>query len=129
MTIHALTLTLLILLSGQVKSDSSFRSHNIRKAYFAAAGCPSIVMECPSTWTSVGEEDTYLMSVNVEGVENDQTITYCWTISGGEIKSGQGTSTLTVRLPDLHKQTFTATVEVSGLSRECNNKVSCTVAV
>jgi hypothetical protein len=86
-------------------------------------------MECPSTWTSVGEEDTYLMSVNVEGVENDQTITYCWTISGGEIKSGQGTSTLTVRLPDLHKQTFTATVEVSGLSRECNNKVSCTVAV
>ena len=129
MKIHVLALTLLMLLSGQVKSDSSFRSQNSQKVFSASVECPSIVIECPAEWTSVGKEDTYIMSVKVEGVESDRKLTYCWTISGGEIKSGQGTSSLTVRLPDLHKETFTATVEVGGLSKECNNKASCTVAV
>jgi hypothetical protein len=129
MKTFALTLTLLMILSGQVKSSSSLRVQDTQKGSPVAGGCPSIVIECPATWTSVGKEDTYIMSVKVEGVESDQTLTYCWTISGGEIKSGQGTSTLTVRLPDLHKQTFTATIEVGGLPKDCNNKASCTVIV
>src|SRR6185503_8202733 len=55
--------------------------------------------------------------------------TYNWTVSAGQITSGQGTSSITVDTKGAGGNSITATVEVGGVDPSCNRTASCTVQV
>ena len=88
--------------------------------------CPTIDVSCPDT-VSVGEPITFTASVS--GGDPNVTPTFNWTVSAGTIRSGQGTSTITVDTTGLGGQTVTATVDVGGYDRSCTGSDSCTVSV
>jgi hypothetical protein len=69
---------------------------------------------------------------NVSGGSQDTPITYNWTVSAGEIISGQGTSSITVRTPsDRSVSNITATVTLGGLpvGCDCPNTASETAGI
>jgi hypothetical protein len=69
--------------------------------------------------------DTLIYSVRVKGADPKSAMSYKWSVSVGEIKSGQGTASITVDRPN-NTEGFTATAEVAGLPDGCGNKASCT---
>ncbi|HEX9960691.1 MAG TPA: hypothetical protein VGB00_07160, partial [Pyrinomonadaceae bacterium] len=81
--------------------------------------CPTTSITGPSGVTTPGETMTFTANVSGGTAEN---ITYNWTVSAGSIESGQGTPSITVRVPaDLFSSNITATVEIggTGLCAEC----------
>lgn len=83
--------------------------------------------ECPTTFDVSGPSavtkpgDTMTFTANVSG-GSAENITYNWSVSAGSIESGQGSPSITVRVPaDLFNSNITATVEISGtnLCAEC----------
>lgn len=63
---------------------------------------------------NVGDIATYRASLDLKG--SQVTPTFRWTVSVGEIVSGQGTNTIEVRQPNA---CLTATVEVDGFPESC----------
>jgi hypothetical protein len=86
-----------------------------------ASRCPAVRVDCPEDISS----DTWTYTVRVEGVDPRSELTYKWSVSTGEIKSGQGTTTITIDKPDLWKG-ITVTVEVGGLPEGCEKGAACT---
>jgi len=85
----------------------------------AAPGeCPTISVECPSG------ENEIVFSVKVTRENPDCKLTYQWTITRGEIKSGQGTAIIIVEA-ERDGSGIGASVEVLGLPSACANKASC----
>ena len=79
--------------------------------------CATIDVQGPSGITPLDGTMTFTASVT-GGTQT--SVTYNWTVSAGNIVSGQGTPTITVQVnPDLAAQTITATVDVGGLCPEC----------
>lgn len=87
--------------------------------------CPEISISCPGE-VPVGSPAT--VSVNVTGGGNP-SVTYNWSVSTGQISSGQGTPSITVDTASLGGQTVTATVEIGGLPPECDRTKSCSFTV
>jgi len=58
----------------------------------------------------------------------DKPPEYKWTVTGGSIIYGQGTSSIDVKV-DRTAQTVTAMVEVTGFPKVCKNKDSCSTRV
>ncbi len=87
--------------------------------------CPTITIDCPTQFIEPGETGT--VSVNVSGVAPNQNLTYKWSVNGGTIISGQGTSSIT--LTPTAGQTTTATVDIGGLPPECEHTRSCSFIV
>lgn len=87
--------------------------------------CPTITIDCPTQFIEPGETGT--VSVNVSGVAPNQNLTYKWSVNGGTIISGQGTSSIT--LTQEAGQTTTATVDISGLPKGCEHTRSCSFIV
>ena len=125
---YCLALLMLIFAAMPDKTGSAIRGRNtLSGVTFTATGCPNIyIVECPGLDR---KDDTYTIMVKVEGVNPDQKLTYHWTVYGGELKSGQGTSSITVKVGDLRKETFTARVKVCGVPEGCSNTASCSVAI
>ena len=90
--------------------------------------CPKVLITCPDEVPREGR--TYLVKVRVESADRAMTLSYKWSVDGGggEILSGQGTSTLKVRCTH-PENTITTTVEVGGLPRQCVNAASCSFSV
>lgn len=85
--------------------------------------CPTVNISGPSGVTKPG--DTMTFTVNVSG-GTAENITYTWEVSAGSIESGQGTPSITVRVPsDLYNSNITATVNIdgTGLCAECTRRV------
>jgi len=81
--------------------------------------CASISVNGPAGVTSPGETMTF--TANVSGGSQDVALTYNWTVSAGEIVSGQGTPSIVVRAPaDGSVTNITATVDVGGQRADCN---------
>jgi hypothetical protein len=57
-------------------------------------------------------------TVNVSGGTQDN-LTYNWTVSAGNIESGQGTPSIIVRVPTEGTTNITATVELGGFDPAC----------
>lgn len=92
-----------------------------------AQKCPaSITVMAPSGEGETGK--TFQMSVTVNGLPENVSITYSWSISTGKIVSGQGTPVITVD-PGNEPGYCTATVEIGGLPAECVNTSSASVDV
>lgn len=83
--------------------------------------CPVSSASGPQEPVSAGEPLTF--TAKVSGVDPDN-ITYNWTVSGGTITGGQGTSVITVATTkEMEGQTIRASVTISGGFPDfCENK-------
>jgi hypothetical protein len=86
--------------------------------------CPSISVSCPAP-TAPGVPATF--SADLTGGTPGRTPAYRWTVTGGRIASGQGTSTVTVDTAGLAGQELRATVEVEGYGPRCSG--SCATSI
>lgn len=86
--------------------------------------CPRITIACPDT-VEAGQPVT--VSANLSGAAADITPVFNWTVSGGTIIAGQGTSSITVDTTGLGGNSFTANVQVNGFSPTCPLTASCAV--
>ena len=59
--------------------------------------------------------DTVTFTASVNGVSPLDKPTFNWTVSGGKITSGQGSSVITVLADGIELEAITATVEVGGV--------------
>jgi hypothetical protein len=86
-----------------------------------SADCPTISVACPDG------RDTIQFTATVSLDDPNSKLTYQWTVTRGEIKSGQGTSKITVAA-DRNGKGLGAAVEVLGLATNCANTASCHVS-
>lgn len=86
--------------------------------------CPSIVISCPDT-VRVGEAITF--NANVTNLATGITPQYQWTVSGGTITSGQGTTSITVDTTGLAGQPVNARLSVLGFNLDCT--AQCTTQI
>lgn len=96
-----------------------------QRGYFQVQGqdlCPTISVDCPD------RNDSPIVRFTVN-VRSSAKTTLKWTVSTGKIISGQGTATITVDTSGFEGQSWTATVEVSGLPIPCPNIASCSTLV
>lgn len=125
------TLLSLIILAGvsmHAPSYSAVMSYDIQThASSSVFECPTLNVECPDE-THNKDSLTFKLRV-LEGEVPKQNISYEWKVSGGEIKSGQGTDCITVVNFDVEKKSLHVSVEVSGLPEGCPANYSCTIVV
>lgn len=88
--------------------------------------CGTLSVTGPAGITAPGSTMTF--TANLTGGTQDAP-TFNWTVSAGEIESGQGTPTITVRVPAEGVSNITANVEVGGLCEQCPNTGSETAPV
>jgi hypothetical protein len=88
-----------------------------------APACPVIEMTSEFDKVPAGREFHFV--VTVKGVLAEPT--YSWSVSAGEIVSGQGRSVISVKAPP--GSTVTATVQVGGFPAQCDLATSKTVEV
>ncbi len=81
--------------------------------------CGDLEIRAPQSSVSPGESLTFSAEVN-GGDQNQQDITYTWSVDKGEIISGQGTRSITVSTTGLDDETVTATVNTSSSDTTCN---------
>jgi hypothetical protein len=78
-------------------------------------------VDCPFVSVQFGPEPCCASPLKfvaqISDSELERKVSYQWTVSVGEIVSGQGTSSISVVAPKWHS--LTATVEVKGLTAEC----------
>ena len=91
-----------------------------------AAPCPTISVSGPS---EIDEGQPITFTAAVTGGDRDLTVTYNWVLTAGIISSGQGTSTITVDTTGPRAMSVTATVQIGGLDRICNNSASSTTGL
>ena len=84
----------------------------------ASSDCPTVSVACPD------DGDTIQFTATVSPGNSELKLSYQWTVTRGEIKSGQGTPKITVDA-DRNGKGIGATVEVLGLPANCANKASC----
>ncbi len=85
--------------------------------------CPTILVDCPET---AGTVVRFTAKVS-QGVPPAK-FTFNWTVLGGQITSGQATSSISVA-SGFRGQPLTATVELGGIDRTCPNTASCSTKV
>ena len=91
--------------------------------------CPTITVDCPTGLVNVGQPVTFTASVT--GGDPSAQLTYNWTVTAGNITSGQGTPSITVDTTGLAGgTTITGTVTVGGIDPNCpTTSASCTVTI
>lgn len=82
-------------------------------------GCPVISIS-PSKSVSTGPVLAY--KANIQGGNPSVTPTFVWTVLGGKIVAGQGTSEVLVESDGTNS--ITVTVEVTGYASNCPNKAA-----
>lgn len=84
------------------------------------ASCPNWAVRGPSGLTEISGSMTFVVSF-AENF-NSSNLEYKWTVSKGEITSGQGTIAIVVSTtPEMQGQQVDATVEIKGLPAGCKN--------
>jgi hypothetical protein len=106
--------TLALLLAIGLMAVAGFRTSAQKKL---PEGCPTTKVICPS---EVHKGDMLGFTANVKGGDEQVTPTYNWSVSAGQIESGQGTSKIEVSTSEVDvDSSITATVELGGYSRDC----------
>ncbi len=86
--------------------------------------CPTITVTGPSGESRAGETLTFTANVS-GGSQTD--VTYNWSVSQGEIVSGQGSPVITVSTDAMATGNVVASVTVGGLCVDCNTSSQETV--
>jgi hypothetical protein len=80
--------------------------------------CPTVEVKGPMGIVPIGKKITFTAVVNENA--KDHSFEYKWTIKGGEIIEGQGTSVITVvQSTEIQSASFEAMLEIIGLPDEC----------
>ena len=82
--------------------------------------CPGISVTGPAGITEPGGTAAYTLDITNE---QGKAYEYIWSVSSGEIVSGQGTKSILVKTPENHAG-MTATVQVKGTPVGCANLAS-----
>ena len=90
------------------------------------APCPNISVSCPG---DVDERAPITFNASLTGGASNLMPTYNWSVSAGNITSGQGTSSITVDTAGIGGQTVTATVDIGGADPACSRTASCSTNV
>jgi hypothetical protein len=119
--------SLLILITLLLSVALSFTASANKPSENTLSKCPVITVSCPTT------EQPYTFTAVLYDAESKSTVSipnleYSWTISKGEIASGQGTASMTVDASSTDMRALTATVDVEGLAGECKTRASCTTS-
>lgn len=80
------------------------------------AGCPKVWVSSPAKVKS-GADITF--SAKVTGVDPSLKLVYRWTLSNGEISTGQNTAIIKVKSNRLGGETVTGSVDVFGFDDAC----------
>jgi hypothetical protein len=84
-----------------------------------ACACPTVSIAGPSDVTQPGGTMTF--TATATGGSQDTPLTYNWTVDQGTIESGQGTPSITVRVPaDMSGGNITATLNLGGTQVSCS---------
>ena len=86
--------------------------------------CPSVEISCP---TNISADQPVSFSARVAGGNPIIAPIYNWTVSGGTIIDGQGTSLIKVDTQGLAGQTIKATLTMGGHTLDCS--ATCTLAI
>ena len=91
---------------------------------------PGQEADCPTISVSCGEahrDETIPITFNasVIGAKPIREVSYCWTVSAGTIKRGQGTAVIEVEARGRDRQGLTATVSIGGFDPKCAHTASC----
>lgn len=97
-----------------------------RAQAIATKQCPILTVSCPTGDWALGEPVS--VYAQVSGAASGTTLEYNWSVSAGAIKSGQGTSSITIDTFAVAGQAVTATVEVSGV-KGCPLTASCSLPI
>jgi hypothetical protein len=111
----------LILVILSLSIDPLINERNLVVVHRYELECPTIIVSCRDDVSP--KVLTY--TAHISGLESGQKVSYKWSVSRGKIKSGQGTSSITIERPE-EMYGLTATVEVEGLPKGCGNAASCT---
>lgn len=84
--------------------------------------CPNVTITCPDR---VELDQPLTFSSTVTGGSPNVAPIYNWTVSGGRIIEGQGTSTIRVDTTGLAGQSLTATLSMGGYTLDCS--ATCSV--
>lgn len=79
--------------------------------------CPALQLIVPPPGITEGEIVT--LRATLAGKKGSAQLRYEWTLSAGEIISGQGTSSIQIKTDNLGGDYVTATVEIKGLPASC----------
>ena len=86
--------------------------------------CPSVEIACP---TNISPEAPVTLSARVAGGNPIIAPIYNWTVTGGTIIEGQGTSLIKVDTQGLAGQTIQATLTMGGHTLDCS--ATCTLSI
>ncbi len=89
----------------------------------AGSGCPNIQIKAPDS-VSAGQQ-ARITTITADGSAGS----FNWTVSGGTIVGGQGTSVITIDTTGLGGSSITATVELGGLAAECETRSASTTVL
>jgi N-acetylated-alpha-linked acidic dipeptidase len=87
-----------------------------------AQDCPTISVTCPDDSISGGP---LRFSALVKGGRSIGSLSYHWTVSGGRIRSGQGTHTIEVDRSNTSHSALTGVVDIGGFDSKCAHEASC----
>jgi hypothetical protein len=91
--------------------------------------CPSVNV-LGDVWTRTHNQPlTFKIHLSAWRVYSFPKAIFNWTVSSGQILSGQGTDTISVDVSQSAHNRIEASVEVVGLSTECKNRDSATTVV
>jgi len=79
--------------------------------------CPNVLISCPDR---VVPNQPLTFSATATGGSGNVTPVYRWTVSGGRIIEGQGTTSIKVDTTGLGGQTIRATFSVDGYPKDCS---------
>ena len=115
------------LLSLVLVSSAWLNVHPVFAVYSSESQsvCPTIQVEC----TDDIDKKVLVFKAKLSGGDVSPSVTYKWSVHGGEIKDGQGTPTVTISNFTLRQKSLTVVVEVGGLPETCSSKASCTISV
>lgn len=85
----------------------------------APTTCPALQIRAPDV-VSAGRSGRVTLIVTDSG----GTPTYKWSVSGGTIESGQGTTSISVAAGNASGTSITATVEVGNLPDVCTSRTA-----
>jgi hypothetical protein len=97
------------------------------KSSVSSNQCPTITVECISDNDCCNSPFEFVAHIN--GKRPTDKPVYKWSISAGEIVSGQGTSYIKVDAARFPGQFVTATVEIDDLEPGCANTASVTQTI
>jgi hypothetical protein len=91
------------------------------------ADCPRISVSCGEARPD--ETIPITFSAGVTGGRPIREVSYCWTVSGGTIKRGQGTAVIEVEARGRDRQGLTAAVNIGGFDPKCAHAASCSTPI